>query len=113
MRTAHFKSSELACKCCGVTKVNSELMAVLELVRVHFNSPVTINSGYRCEKHNLSVGGSKNSQHMQGTAADIVVKGFEPSEVYHFLSSIFPNSYGIGGYNTFTHVDVRQSKGRW
>ena len=42
MNTAHFKESEFACKCCGKTKPNRELMTVLQLVRIHFNQPVTI-----------------------------------------------------------------------
>ncbi len=113
MNTKHFNESELACKCCNETKPNSELVAVLELVRNYFGAPVTVNSGYRCEKHNKSVGGAKGSKHLLGIAADIVVKGIKPSDVYTFLNSTFPNRYGIGEYNTFTHIDVRENKARW
>lgn len=113
MNTAHFKESEFACKCCGETKPNGELMAVLQLVRIHFNKPVTITSSYRCPAHNKAVGGAVKSKHLEGIAADIQVKGIEPHEVYHFLDSIFPNHYGIGSYKSFTHVDVRQTKARW
>lgn len=113
MNTAHFKSYEFACKCCGKTKLNSELMAVLQLVRIHFNSPVTITSSYRCESHNAAVGGAKNSKHLDGIAADIKVKGFDTIDVYHFLDSIFPECYGIGYYKSFIHIDVRSNKARW
>lgn len=113
MNTAHFKESEFACRCCGVTKPNSELMAVLQLVRVHFNKPVSVTSSYRCERHNANVGGAKSSKHLLGIAADIQVKDTDPMEVYHFLDSIFPSHYGIGSYKTFTHIDVRSSKARW
>ena len=112
--TKHFDIREFSCKCgCGVTKPCSELFAVLELVRVHFNKPVTINSSYRCEKHNAEVGGAKNSKHKLGIAADIVVKGVEPKLVYQFIDATFPNSYGLGSYNSFTHIDVRPIKARW
>lgn len=113
MFTLHFKESEFACRCCGVTKPSSELMAVLELVRMHFNAPITVNSSYRCEKHNAAVGGAKASKHLLGIAADIVVKGVEPAMVYQFIDSVFPEHYGLGVYNSFTHIDVRPVKARW
>ncbi|AKU42643.1 peptidase [Vibrio phage H188] len=114
MNTAHFKAKEFMCNCgCGQTKPNSELMAVLQLVRLHFNKPVVITSSYRCPKHNKAVGGASKSKHLEGIAADIQVKDIEPMEVYHLLDSIFPNHYGIGSYKTFTHIDVRPTKARW
>ena len=113
MNTAHFKEKEFACKCCGVTKPSSELMAVLQLVRLHFNKPVSITSSYRCPKHNEWVGGVIDSKHLLGIAADIQVRDTEPMEVYHLLDSIFPNQYGLGCYETFTHIDVRPTKARW
>lgn len=113
MNTKHFKKSEFACKHCGEVKPNSELMAVLELVRVHFNKPVTITSSYRCPAHNAAVGGAPKSKHLEGIAADIQVRDTDPKMVYQFIDSIFPNSYGLGGYNSFTHVDTRSAKARW
>lgn len=44
---------------------------VLEPLRVHFNCPIIIGSGYRSPALNKAVGGVKNSQHMPGEAADI------------------------------------------
>ena len=44
---------------------------VLEPLRRHLDRPVVISSGYRCKKLNDLVGGSKNSQHTKGQAADI------------------------------------------
>ena len=44
---------------------------VLEPLRRHLDRPVVISSGYRCKKLNDRVGGSKNSQHTKGQAADI------------------------------------------
>ena len=113
MNTKNFKEQEFACKCCGVIKPNSELMAVLELVRLNFASPVTINSSYRCPKHNEEIEGAKHSKHLEGIAADIVVKNWSSDSVYSFLNKTFPNSYGMGRYKTFTHFDVRKTKARW
>lgn len=45
---------------------------ILQPLRDALGSPVSINSGYRCPSLNTAIGGSKNSQHMTGQAADIV-----------------------------------------
>lgn len=44
---------------------------ILEPLRQHLQCPVHVNSGYRNQAYNKSVGGVNNSQHMQGCAADI------------------------------------------
>ena len=110
----HFSREEFACKCgCGFATVDVDLLELLELIRVRFNKPVTINSACRCEIHNTAVGGSYGSKHKQGIAADIVVKDTDSYEVYKFVDSHAPDKYGIGLYTEFTHVDVRQNKARW
>ena len=44
---------------------------VLQPIRDEFDEPIIINSCYRCERVNRGVGGSKNSDHKYGCAADI------------------------------------------
>ncbi|GAA4413656.1 hypothetical protein GCM10023187_42210 [Nibrella viscosa] len=44
---------------------------VLEPLRMTLGVPIRINSGYRCERLNKEIKGSKTSQHMVGQAADI------------------------------------------
>lgn len=49
----------------------------LEKVRARLGDhPVLISSGYRCHAVNHAVGGSKNSAHMHGLAADFTCPGF-------------------------------------
>ena len=110
----NFSRAEFKCRCnCGFSTVDVTLINVLELVREQFNAPITINSACRCEEHNAHIGGSYGSKHKQGIAADIMVKGIDPTDVYKFIDSHMPNSYGIGKYDTFTHIDVRTNKARW
>ena len=110
----HFKQEEFECKCgCGKYTPNTQLVVVLEGVREYFGSPVTITSSTRCEEHNASVGGKPHSKHLEGLAADIQVKGVEPTVVHTYLENKYPNKYGIGLYNTFVHIDVRPNKTRW
>ena len=40
-------------------------------VRKRINMPITISSGYRCQKLNEAVGGAARSYHMEGRAVDI------------------------------------------
>lgn len=46
----------------------------LQPVRDAQGKPIFISSGYRCPELNKAVGGSPNSQHMKGEAADIRVE---------------------------------------
>lgn len=54
-----------------VSNLQQLCIHVLEPLREHFNCPITISSGYRCQALNKAVGGVATSQHMTGEAADI------------------------------------------
>lgn len=110
----NFNRKEFACQCgCGFDTVDAELVSVLESVREHFNKPVTVNSGARCATHNANIGGKPTSQHLLGRAADIVVKGVKSADVQAFLLFKYPDRYGIGQYENFTHIDTRTGRARW
>lgn len=71
----HFKLSEMACKDGSDTVLYStELMEKLEELRAYGGFTVSINSGYRTKAYNSRIGGASKSQHIRGTAADVVVK---------------------------------------
>ena len=114
----YFKKEEFRCKCgkyCNGYPVepSEELVNVLEKIRKYFGKPVIVNSGIRCATHNANVGGANASQHMKGTAADIVVIGIDPERVAKYAETLLPKTGGIGRYKTFTHVDVRPVMARW
>jgi hypothetical protein len=113
----HFREAEFTCNHCGSLgghTVPAELLHVLEDVRSHFgDSPVTITSGYRCKTHNDNVGSTDKSQHRKCTAADIQLRDATPRSVHVYLTQSYPDKYGIGRYDSFTHVDVRLVKARW
>ncbi len=44
---------------------------ILDPLREAYGKPIIVSSGFRCEKLNTAVGGSKTSQHKTGQAADI------------------------------------------
>ena len=83
MLSAHFSleeltASEVAARAgidntpsAEVVRNLARLAEGLELVRVALgNKPVHVTSGYRSARLNQMVGGSKNSMHIQGLAAD-------------------------------------------
>jgi uncharacterized protein YcbK (DUF882 family) len=112
----HFSYSEFACKCgCGFESLHPDSIKVLEAVRNNFGVPVIVNSGCRCYSHNQKVGGSSNSQHCYARAADIVVQGVPPIQVYQWLDAgPLKGKGGLGNYATFTHADTRlKGPARW
>lgn len=117
--SANFKVSEFACQgkgCCSSVLIDEKLVDYVQNIRDHFEKPVSINSGYRCAKHNKAVGGASGSYHAKGQAADIVVKGVAPAEVAKYAERI--GVKGIGLYETpsdgyFVHIDTRTKKTFW
>jgi uncharacterized protein YcbK (DUF882 family) len=97
---------------------NLKMLSVqLEIIRAHFNVPVIINSGYRNLDYNRNIGSKDTSQHVKGTAADIVVKDVSPDEVADAIEFLINTGMlkegGVGRYNTFTHYDIRGTRARW
>ena len=114
--SANFKVREFACKDgSDVILVAPELVTVLQKIRTHFARPITITSAYRTPSHNKKEGGETFSQHLYGTAADIVVTGVAPAKVAAYAETLLPNRGGIGIYTKkgFTHIDTRAKKSRW
>ena len=109
----HFKAREFQCK--DKTEgllVATELIETLEKIRNHFNTPVIINSGYRTPNWNSKIGGTPNSYHCKGMAADIRVNGMNPKQVAKILNEIVPDECGIIVYRSWVHFDVRTNKYR-
>lgn len=112
--SANFKVKEFACEDkSDPIFVAPKLVTVLQKIRTHFGKSVKINSGYRTASHNKKVGGAAYSQHLYGMAADIKVTGVAPKEVAAYAETLLKNTGGIGIYDTFVHVDVREIKSRW
>lgn len=109
----HFRARELMCPCCRGCKIDAQLLEALEDIRSALgNAPIHINSGYRCERHNQEVNGSKKSQHMEGKAADIWAEGKTPEQVHDAACAILARCGGIIKHKTYVHVDVRADKYR-
>lgn len=116
----NFDDSEFKCKCCGKLPengINPKLIELLQAIRDKLGCSITItyHGGYRCPHQNKLSGGAMRSQYLLGNAADIKVAGMSADEVHYYLSTHFnQRCKGLGRYDTFTHVDVREGNlARW
>jgi lysozyme family protein len=110
----NFHLREFSCHCgkCSSVLVSPTQVARLQQLRNALKKPITITSGYRCEKHNAAVGGVADSQHPRGTATNIKVAGLTPAQVAVEAEKIWTDG-GLGIYRTFVHLDSRGSRARW
>ncbi|MFW6311222.1 MAG: YcbK family protein [Nanoarchaeota archaeon] len=91
-------------------QVDSKLVEKLEKLREKLgNKRILINSAYRCKERNKQVGGALNSQHLKGKAVDISLRNqdLDIEDIAKLAKEV--GFKGIGLYNTFIHVDVRDS----
>lgn len=112
--TANFSSREFDCKggsCCSCgcksTPIDTRLYRKLQVLRNHAGK-VVVNSGYRCKIHNRCQGGSTNSYHMKGQAADIRCSAVSAATLAKRAQEL--GFTGIGLYSNRIHVDTRSKK---
>lgn len=110
MASAHFAMEEYACDCLGYcdgwpTAMNPELLEKIEALRCHFDRPVIITSGVRCESRNEEVGGVSWSFHKRGCAADLYCPGVAVGDVALAAKELGMNilPYYSQGY---VHVEI-------
>ena len=96
-------------------------LAMLERVRAHLSRkagkdvPITILSGYRCDRLNAAVNGATSSDHVKACAADIRAPAFgRPIDVARELSA-HVDALGIGqlinefpGPSGWVHVSTKR-----
>jgi len=94
-------------------RVLPEVWTKLENLAKSLGRPLTLNSAYRTEAYNRSIGGARNSMHVQRKAIDIQwgtssVQG----RVDMIQKAIDAGFSGIGTYNGFMHADIG-AKRQW
>lgn len=120
--TKNFHLSEF--KCNDGTKVPEELIPKvkelaenLQVLRDYIKEPIFLNSAYRTKEYNTLIGGTANSQHVKGCAADITCKSKSPKQLANIIEVLIEEGKmkqgGVGRYNGFTHYDIRGTKARW
>lgn len=109
----HFRVFEFACHDgSDEVLVHPALPWLLEAVRKAAGGrSLHINSAYRTVAYNAHIGGASRSRHITGQAADFTVRGLSVAQTYLVAKALAPG--GLGGYRTFTHVDVQGLNRRW
>lgn len=103
--TPHFTKAETACRCgCASNDMSLEFMDWLEQVRVLARIPFFLTSAFRCQAHNVAVGGVPNSAHVRGTAVDIHVNGGGQRHII-IKAAMELGVYGVGVATGFIHLD--------
>ena len=75
-----------------LNNINALVNNVLDPLRGIICRPIIITSGYRSQRVNELVGGSKTSQHLTGKAADFHVQGYTPQQMdalYHTIQMYY------------------------
>lgn len=91
-----------------------ELAAMFEAFRAWCgNEPMIVDSGYRTREWNVTCGGAKTSQHVEGRALDLRRPGWDIAQL-HAEAKKFAVAHpamvgGVGLYPTFVHLDTRAS----
>lgn len=89
-----------------------KVMYILDMVRVHMEKPILVNSGYRCKKLNEIVGGVQESMHTKGLAADFRTGKKEDINImFEFLKENQKEFKIIEliNYKTFIHIGVSET----
>ena len=114
-RWRNFSAAEVACFkgnwpnktpcdwCGGEYYHDADFMDSLQALRTTCGRPIFINSGHRCEIHNLQVGGVPGSQH-EKIAADILLFNHPDRRNLAAMAKI-AGFTGFGYYQNFLHVD--------
>lgn len=103
-----FSASELSCKCNECDgDMNDQFMTKLIALRESCDFPFHITSAYRCDSHNVNIGGVKGSSHTKGRAVDIAVKGAKAFQLVSKASVFGMTGIGVkqSGHGRFIHLD--------
>ena len=106
--STNFKVKEFKSRTCPVVFIDGELIRVLQGLRAVLGCPINVNSGYRTETHNKAVGGSPNSAHLLGKAADISCGTIPAKKVAQIAYRTYGKQIAIGLHEkeNYVHIDV-------
>ena len=112
--TENFKSAEFKSRNYPVVFIDTDLVKILQGIRNAFGKPVNINSGFRTYEHNKSVGGSTNSAHLLGKAADISIRGIKAADLARGAAALYGRTSAIGLHEpeNYVHIDIVYA-GNW
>lgn len=111
--TKDFDRIEFQCPCgCGKNDISTDFVERLQDIKDYLQKCergckyIIVNSGCRCSRHSLEVGGYANDMHVMSRAADIHCiddnDNFYPAEQVAAVAELF----GFGGIGIITDFDI-------
>lgn len=95
-----------------ISNIKTLVNKLLQPIRDRIGTTVTINSGFRCETLNSILGGSKNSQHIDGNAGDIDSNVIDLKELYKIIIEEFEFDKIIFEFGEWIHISYIEGKNR-
>lgn len=94
--------------------IRALVLNILQPLRDYLGGPLHISSGYRCPELNHAVGGTPDSQHVRGEAADIYVidpygARMRPADLARMIDQLGLPYDQLILYTTFVHVSFKLS----
>jgi len=107
----NFSEEEFKCSHCGACEMDADALSKLQLLRISYNKPMRITSGYRCPEHPIEAARTARGgvgAHTTGKAFDIAVDRGDAHKLLKLAMSF--NFSGIGvqqkGDGRFIHLDT-------
>jgi hypothetical protein len=108
---------------CQRMNLEKLILRVLDPIRSLYGKPIYVNSGFRSERLNELVGGAKNSQHLQGKAADITAGNpRENKKLWDVIMFLFQegdiefdqclNEKPVNGEPSWIHISYNEDNNR-
>lgn len=109
-----FPKEETECRCgCG-GDITDSFRASLDIIRAEVGAPMRINSGFRCEAYDKSIGGK--GVHPTGKAADVACSGLHAHKILTQALIIGMKGVGVSQRGShegrFLHLDMTDGKTR-
>lgn len=104
-------------------QIDNRVLNAFQIVRDWYEIPVEVTSTFRNESYNKAIGGSPKSQHIRAKAADGKFLGARAAETLEKMRSDIGKRgplynklrqagiSGFGLYDTFFHLDARDTEG--
>lgn len=88
MNESTCKKHKLSVDRCKTLVLSEKLIATAQMIREHYNKSVNVTSGYREKDYNKAIGGSANSNHIEGKAIDFNVSGVNKNGVLKYVKTL-------------------------
>ena len=107
--TKNFTVKEMACSCCGESKMDVRFMDMLQALRSVLDRPLVVASAYRCPEYNNKVSSTgTDGPHTTGKAVDIGISRADAVDLLEKALMIGFTGIGIQqkGTGRFIHLDT-------